>query len=70
MSKANRYATATIHEPIEVGQRGITIVIWDKYGRTRRGTAKISVGGIRWSPYMKKTARLLTWDQLDEMYYH
>lgn len=68
MAKANRYATATIHEPIAVGQSGITIVIWDKYGRTRRGTAKISVGGIRWSPYKKKTARLITWDKLDEMY--
>jgi len=68
MAKANRYATATIHETITMGQSGITIVIWDKYGRTRRGTARISVGGIRWSPYKKKSARLITWDQLDEMY--
>lgn len=68
MAKANRYATATIHESIALGQSGITVVIWDKYHKTRRGTARISVGGIRWTPYKKKTPHLITWDQLDEMY--
>lgn len=69
MAKTKRYATATINEPIGLGQSGITIVIWDKYGKTRRGTARISVGGIRWFPYKKKKARpIISWDKLDEMY--
>lgn len=70
MAKANRYATAKINEPIYLGPSGITIIIWDKYGRTRRGTARISVGGIRWTPYRRQKARLITWDKLDEMYHY
>ena len=66
--KPKRWATARISEPIYLGKPGIRIVIWDKWGRTRRGTAVISVGGIRWYPYKARRPRpTITWDQLDNM---
>ena len=65
--KSNKWVTATISEPIYLAKAGISIVVWDKWGRTRRGTAVISVGGIRWYPYKAKKYRRLTWDKLDKM---
>jgi len=62
-----RYATARIKEPIPLSTPGLRIVIWDKWGKTRRGTAIVSVGGIRWYPYKSKTYYKLTWDKLDEL---
>jgi hypothetical protein len=48
-------------------------VVWDKWGRKRRGRVVISVGGIRWYPYKawrksrksKSKARRISWDDLD-----
>jgi len=65
--KPTKWATATISEPINLGKAGIRIVIWDKWGKTRKGTAVINVGGIRWYPYKAKKSRRITWDQLDNM---
>lgn len=66
--RPSKWATATISEPIPLGKAGIEIVIWDKYSKTRRGKAVISVGGIRWYPRMAKRPRVrLTWNELDEM---
>jgi hypothetical protein len=66
--RPKKWATAWINEPIRIGKAGIKVVIWDKYGKTRRGTAIISVGGIRWYPYMKQKPRpTVTWDKLDSM---
>lgn len=62
--RPRKWATARITERIELGKAGITIVIWDKWGKTRRGTAVVSVGGIRWSPFKAKSPRRVTWDQL------
>lgn len=62
----SQWATAKIKEPIALGKSGIRIVIWDKWGKTRRGTVVVSVGGIRWFRYKAKQAtRSLTWDELD-----
>ena len=65
--KPSKWVTAVVSEPIGVGKSGIELIIWDKWGRTRRGTAIISVGGIRWYPYKARRARRITWDMLDEM---
>jgi hypothetical protein len=66
--KPTKWATAIISEPIALTKAGITIVVWDKWGKSRRGTAIISVGGIRWMPYhgTRKKARRLSWDKLSE----
>ncbi len=68
IGKPKKWATATISEGIPLGKAGITIVIWDKWGKTRLGTAVISIGGIRWYPYKaKKRSCRISWDRLDEM---
>lgn len=66
--KPRRWATATVSEPIALGKRGLKIVIWDKWGKTRKGTAIISVGGIRWYPYMAKVPYKITWDELNNYF--
>jgi hypothetical protein len=69
--KPTKWATARINEPISLGKAGISIVIWDKWGRKRRGTLVVSVGGIRWYPYKtwkrssKTNDRRIRWDDLD-----
>lgn len=65
--KPRKWVTASIVEPISLGTSGIEIVVWDKWGKTRRGRAVISVGGIRWFPYKKKKPIRITWDQLDKI---
>ncbi len=65
--RPTKWATAKIAEPVALGKAGIEIVIWDKWGKTRKGTAVISVGGIRWYPYKAKNYTKLTWDQLSDM---
>jgi hypothetical protein len=68
IGKPKKWATAIISEEIPLGKAGITIVIWDKWGKTHRGKAVISVGGIRWYPYRaKKKSCRISWDRLDEM---
>lgn len=52
--RPQKWVTARISEPIGLGKAGVKIVIWDKWGKTRRGTAIVSVGGIRWYPYKAK----------------
>jgi len=65
--RPRKWVTAEISEQIYLGRAGIKIVIWDKWGKTRRGTAVVSVGGIRWYPYKAKRGFRVTWDQLDNM---
>jgi len=62
--RARKWVTAKISEPIELGKAGLSVVIWDKWGKTRRGTAVISVGGIRWYPYKAKRPYRIKWDDL------
>jgi len=72
--KPKKWATAIIHEPISLGKAGISIVVWDKWGRKRRGRVEITVGGLRWYPYKawktskksRSKGRRITWDDLDK----
>jgi hypothetical protein len=65
--KWSKWATARIKEPLGLGKAGISIVIWDKWGKTRRGKLVVSVGGIRWYPYKAKYYRKLSWNKLDAL---
>jgi hypothetical protein len=64
--RPTKWATATITEPVLLGKAGIEIVAWDKSGKKRRGTAIISVGGIRWYPNKAKNYTRISWDQLSQ----
>jgi hypothetical protein len=63
-----KWATARISEQIALGKAGIKVVIWDKWGKSRRGTAIVSVGGIRWYPYKSQKYKKITWDQIDAFF--
>jgi hypothetical protein len=65
--KPTKWAVATLHEPVVLGKGGIEIVVWDKWGRTRRGTMLVSVGGVRWFPYKAKRATQLTWERFSDL---
>ena len=60
------WVTARITEPIAIGKAGIKVVIWDKWGKTRRGTIIVSVGGIRWYPYKAKKPHRIGWTKLTQ----
>jgi hypothetical protein len=63
--RPSKWVTAKVVEPIELGTRGLELVIWEKWGkRRRRGTAVVSVGGIRWYPYKAKKPYRISWDHL------
>jgi hypothetical protein len=65
--RPSKWALATLNEPIGIGKSGISIVIWDKWGRKRRGKMVVSVGGVRWYPYKAKRATRLTWTRFSEL---
>lgn len=63
--RPKKWVTAKVTQPIWLGKAGITIVIWDKWGRTRLGTLVVSVGGLRWYAYKaKKPTAKYKWNQL------
>jgi len=64
--KPKKWITAEIAAPVALGTAGIKFVVWDKWGKTRRGTAIVSVGGIRWSGYKVKKPVRITWEELQE----
>jgi hypothetical protein len=64
--RPKKWITAEIVEPIPLGNAGIKIVVWDKRGKTRRGTAVVSVGGIRWIGYKMQKPIRISWDDLQE----
>ena len=65
--RPKKWVTAHIKEPISLGRSGVKIVVWDKWGRTRRGTVIVSVGGIRWYSYKAKKGRWLNWARFEEL---
>ena len=65
--RPNKWATAQIIEPLPLGKAGIRIVVWDKRAKTRRGTAIVSVGGIRWRGYKMKKPIRISWERLQEL---
>jgi hypothetical protein len=60
----SKWAKASLKEPVWLGKEGIEIVIWDKYGRTRKGTVIVSIGGIRWYPFKAKKPIRLSWAKM------
>ena len=62
--KPTKWITAEIRESVPLGKAGIKVIVWDKWGKTRRGTAIISVGGIRWSGYKMKKPIRISWEKL------
>lgn len=65
--RPRKWVTATISEPIAIGKTGISVVIWDKWGKTRLGRIVVSVGGLRWYPYKAQKPYKLSWDKLTEL---
>lgn len=65
--RPGKWATARITEPLPLGKAGIEIVVWDKWRKRRRGTAVISVGGIRWYPRMAQKYTRISWDKLTKI---
>lgn len=61
-----QWVTAKVLEPIAIGKSGVSLIIWDKWGKTRRGTLVVSVGGVRWYRYKaKKPTRSFSWAEVD-----
>lgn len=65
--RPTKWAIATLKEPVILGKAGIEIVVWDKWGRKRRGTLIVSVGGVRWSKYKAKHATRLSWAKFSRL---
>jgi len=63
--RPKKWVSVQLDESILLGKTGVRLVIWDKWGKTRRATAIVSVGGIRWYPYKAKKPCRITWDELD-----
>jgi hypothetical protein len=61
-----QWVRAKVKEPIAIGKSGARLIIWDKWGKTRRGTLVVTVGGVRWYRYKaKKPTRFFPWAELD-----
>lgn len=54
--RPTKWAFARLNEPVILGMGGVEIVVWDKWGRKRRGTLVVSVGGVRWFAYKAERA--------------
>jgi hypothetical protein len=64
--KPKKWITAQIVKPVLLGKPGIEFIVWDKWGKTRRGTAIVSVGGIRWKGFKGKRWFRISWEKLQE----
>lgn len=62
--RPSKWAKLKIEQPVWLNRAGVSIVVWDKWGRKRKGTLVVSIGGIRWYPYKGKSARRISWDTL------
>jgi len=63
--RPSKWARMDINQSIWLNRTGISIVVWDKWGRKRKGTLVVSIGGLRWYPYMgKNPGRLIKWSKL------
>jgi len=65
--RPSKWVEATVKEPIFLGKSGITLKVWDKYGKKHKAIIVVSVGGIQWYPYNKKKAKRISWDRLEEL---
>lgn len=64
VGKYSKWAKLEVNEPVWLTKTGVTIVVWDKWGKKRKGTLIVSVGGLRWTPYKAKKAVRVPWDRL------
>ena len=64
MGRPTKWARMDVNQPMWLNRAGISIVVWDKYGRKRKGTLVVSVGGLRWYPYKAPKPQRYTWDDL------
>ena len=62
--RPSKWARLDVNQPMWLNKAGISIVVWDKWGRKRKGTLIVSVGGLRWTPYKGKNARRISWNEL------
>lgn len=62
--RPSKWAKAVINEPVWLGKSGFSVVVWDKWGRKRKSTLTISIGGLRWRPYKGKRPLRVGWDEL------
>lgn len=65
--KPTKWAIARLNEPVVLGNAGIQIVVWDKWGRKRRGTLVVSVGGVRWFAFKAKRAVRVSWTRFGQL---
>ncbi|MBX3349007.1 MAG: hypothetical protein KF747_09705 [Nitrospira sp.] len=63
--RPSKWASVKINQDIWLDKSGIEIVVWDKYGRKRKGTLVVSIGGLRWYAFKnKKPASSYKWNKL------
>lgn len=64
IGKYSKWAKLEVNQPLWLTKAGVSIVVWDKWGKKRKGTLIVSVGGLRWKPYKGKRPVRISWDQL------
>ena len=64
IGRPTKWASMDINQSMWLNKAGISIVVWDKYGRKRKGTLVVSIGGLRWYPYKGKKPQKYSWDDL------
>ncbi|MDA8108497.1 MAG: hypothetical protein M0015_07700 [Betaproteobacteria bacterium] len=63
--KPSKWAKLDIDESVWLGKKGISIKVWDKWGKKHKGTLVISIGGLRWYKFnAKKPTWRAAWDSL------
>ena len=62
--RPSKWASVDINQSLWLNKTGLEIVVWDKWGKKRKGTLVVSVGGLRWYPYKGKKPGRVTWDEL------
>ena len=62
--RPTKWVRARVGAPVDIGKRGISFEVWDKWKRspTKVGTLTVSVGGLRWRPASGKILRQKTWE--------
>lgn len=63
----SKWAKLSLLQPVWLNKRGVSIVVWDKWGRRRKGTLEVSIGGLRWYRFKGKKARRISWDKLADL---
>lgn len=63
--RPSKWAQLHLDETFYISRTGLSIKVWDKYGRKHKGNLVISVGGLRWYPYRAKNpSPVIGWDKL------